>query len=150
MSMGVLGLSVAFVFLLFGAPDLAFTQLMVETLSVVILALVIVRLPVFGSDGRGPSRVLRDGVIAIAIGGAMTALLLSITSAPLDLSFSEFFSARSYTEAYGRNTVNVILVDFRALDTLGEIAVITIAGVAVLGLLAFRHRKPDDEQGSTS
>lgn len=147
MSMGVLGLSVAFVFLIFGAPDLAFTQLMVETLSVVILALVIARLPVFGSDRRSGLRTVFDGIIALFIGGAMTVLLLSITSSPLDLSLSAYFAERSYTEAYGRNIVNVILVDFRALDTLGEIAVVTIAGVAVLGLLAFRRRpsKSDPE-----
>lgn len=152
MLMGVLGLSVAFVFLLFGAPDLAFTQLMVETLSVVILALVIARLPVFGTDWRGKPRFVRDAVIAALIGGAMSYLLLSITATPLDLTLSEFFSARSYTEAYGRNIVNVILVDFRALDTLGEIAVVAIAGVAVLGLLAFRHidRASDGKKGSTS
>lgn len=150
MLMGVLGLSVAFVFLVFGAPDLAFTQLMVETLSVVILALVIARLPVFGDDWRGGTRAIRDGVLAVAIGGAMTALLIKITNAPLDMTLSEFFGARSYLEAYGRNVVNVILVDFRALDTLGEIAVVTIAGVAVLGLLAFRHRTADDEEESAS
>ncbi len=150
MLMGVLGLSVAFVFLLFGAPDLAFTQLMVETLSVVILALVIARLPVFGADWRGGPRAIRDGILAVAIGTAMTALLISITSAPLDLALSEFFGVRSYLEAYGRNVVNVILVDFRALDTLGEIAVVTIAGVSVLALLAFRHRTADDEEGTTS
>lgn len=145
MSMGVLGLGVAFVFLLFGAPDLAFTQLMVETLSVVILTLVIARLPVFGADWRGTPRALRDGGIAIAIGGAMTTLLLSITRAPLDLSLSAYFAERSYTEAFGRNIVNVILVDFRALDTLGEIAVVTIAGVAVLSLMAFRQRSQTSE-----
>ena len=152
MLMGVLGLSVAFVFLLFGAPDLAFTQLMVETLSVVILALVIARLPVFGTDWRGYPRFMRDAVIAGAIGSAMAFLLISITAAPLDLVLSEFFSARSYTEAYGRNIVNVILVDFRALDTLGEIAVVAVAGVAVLGLLAFRHidRDSQDKLGASS
>lgn len=145
MLMGVLGLSVAFVFLLFGAPDLAFTQLMVETLSVVILALVLARLPVFGTDWRGYPRFVRDALIAGAIGIAMATLLVSITSVPLDLTLSEFFSARSYTEAYGRNIVNVILVDFRALDTLGEIAVVAVAGVAVLCLLAFRHIDHDSE-----
>ena len=145
MLMGVLGLSVAFVFLLFGAPDLAFTQLMVETLSVVILALVLARLPVFGTDWRGYPRFVRDALIAGAIGIAMATLLVSITSVPLDLTLSEFFSARSYTEAYGRNIVNVILVDFRALDTLGEIAVVAVAGVAVLCLLAFRQFDHDSE-----
>ena len=141
LSMGVLGMAVAFVFLLFGAPDLAFTQLMVETLSVVILALVIARLPVYGADWRGWPRALRDGGIGIAIGGAITVLLLSITSRPLDLTLSDYFAENSYVEAYGRNIVNVILVDFRALDTFGEIAVVVIAGVAVLSLLAFGARR---------
>jgi multicomponent Na+:H+ antiporter subunit A len=140
MSMGIMGTGVAFVFLLFGAPDLTFTQLMVETLSVVILALVITRLPVFGTDHRGPLQVTRDAVIGVAVGGALTALLLTITGSPLDIGLSTYFGERSYTEAFGRNIVNVILVDFRALDTLGEIAVVTIAGVSVLGLLAFRRR----------
>jgi multicomponent Na+:H+ antiporter subunit A len=150
MSMGVLGLAVAFVFLIFGAPDLAFTQLMVETLSVVILALVIARLPVFGSDRRSVPRAARDGITAAVIGGAMTVLLLSITSTTLDLSLSTYFAERSYTEAYGRNIVNVILVDFRALDTLGEISVVTIAGVAVLGLLAFRRHPAKSETETPS
>ncbi len=136
LSMGVLGLAVAFIFLLFGAPDLAFTQLMVETLSVVILALVIARLPVHGKDWRGWPRALRDGGIAIIFGAAITTLLLSVTRGPLDLTLSAYFSEKSYPEAFGRNIVNVILVDFRALDTLGEIAVVVIAGVAVLALLA--------------
>ncbi|MEL7029461.1 MAG: hydrogen gas-evolving membrane-bound hydrogenase subunit E, partial [Pseudomonadota bacterium] len=145
LSTGVLGLAVALVFLLFGAPDLAFTQLMVETLSVVILALIISRLPVFGSDWRGSSRALRDAGIALFIGFFVTALLLSISARPLDLALSEYFSAKSYTEAYGRNIVNVILVDFRALDTLGEIAVVVIAAVAVLALISpqLRARKGD-------
>lgn len=141
LSMGVLGLAVAFVFLMFGAPDLAFTQLMVETLSVVILALVIARLPVHGTDWRGWPRAVRDGVIGLVIGAAITALLLSITNRPLDLTLSAFFAEKSYVEAYGRNIVNVILVDFRALDTFGEIAVVVIAGVAVLSLLAFGGRR---------
>lgn len=137
LSMGVLGLAVAFVFLMFGAPDLAFTQLMVETLSVVILALVIARLPVKGVDWRGMPRAARDSVIGLVIGVSITLVLLSITSRPLDMTLSDYFAAKSYTEAYGRNIVNVILVDFRALDTFGEIAVVVIAGVAVLSLLAF-------------
>ncbi len=145
LSTGVLGLAVAFVFLLFGAPDLAFTQLMVETLSVVILALVIMRLPVDGKDWRGAPRALRDIPIAATIGVAVTVLLFSITSQPLDLTLSEYFAERSYTEAYGRNIVNVILVDFRALDTFGEIAVVVIAGVAVLGLLAAGSRRTESE-----
>lgn len=141
LSMGVIGMSVALIFVLFSAPDLAFTQLMVETLSVVILALVIARLPIYRSDWRGWPKAVRDSAIAAAVGIGFALLLLSITDRTLDLSLSEFFAARSYTEAYGRNIVNVILVDFRALDTFGEIAVVVIAGVAVLSLLAMGGRR---------
>ena len=97
----------------------------------------IARLPVYGKDWRGWPRALRDGAIGVVIGGAITILLLSITSRPLDLTLSEYFAENSYTEAFGRNIVNVILVDFRALDTFGEIAVVVIAGVAVLSLVGF-------------
>jgi multicomponent Na+:H+ antiporter subunit A len=141
LSMGILGMAVALIFVLFSAPDLAFTQLMVETLSVVILALVITRLPIYRSDWRGWPRAIRDSVIAAAVGLGFVLLLLSITGRPLDLTLSEYFAARSYTEAFGRNIVNVILVDFRALDTFGEIAVVVIAGVAVLSLLAMGGRR---------
>ncbi len=140
LSMGVLGVSVALIFVLFSAPDLAFTQLMVETLSVVILALVITRLPIYRSDWRGWPKAIRDAVIGGAVGVGFALLLLSITDRSLDMALSEYFAARSYTEAYGRNIVNVILVDFRALDTFGEIAVVVIAGIAVMSLLAMGGR----------
>jgi len=148
LSMGVLGVSVALVFLLFSAPDLAFTQLMVETLSVVILALVIARLPIYRSDWRGWPRAARDAAIAGVVGIGFALLLMSIVSRPLDLALSEFFAARSYVEAYGRNIVNVILVDFRALDTFGEIAVVVIAGVAVMSLLAMGGRRFTGRSGA--
>ncbi|MBC6441307.1 MAG: putative monovalent cation/H+ antiporter subunit A [Rhodospirillales bacterium] len=150
LSMGVLGMAVALIFVLFSAPDLAFTQLMVETLSVVILALVITRLPIYRSDWRGWPRAIRDSAIAVVVGVGFTLLLLTITGRPLDPVLSEFFAARSYTEAYGRNIVNVILVDFRALDTFGEIAVVVIAGVAVLSLLAMGGRRPDRTATTTA
>jgi multicomponent Na+:H+ antiporter subunit A len=81
----------------------------------------------------------------VAVGGALAALLLTITGAPLDIGLSTYFGERSYTEAFGRNIVNVILVDFRALDTLGEIAVVTIAGVSVLALYAITGGDGADE-----
>jgi len=140
-SMGVLGYAVAFIFLIFGAPDLAFTQLMVETLSVVILTLIILKLPVDAYDRRplGPGIFMHLGV-ALAVGSAFTVLLLDVTQRSLDLSLSAFFEKASYPEAYGRNIVNVILVDFRALDTMGEIGVVVIAGVAALALILSRRR----------
>ncbi len=145
LSAGVLGTAVALIFLLFGAPDLAFTQFMVETLSVVILAVVLLRLPVDSGDRRPLFRRWRDGVIAVTIGGGFTVALMAITAEPLNYRLSEYFAEASYLAAYGRNVVNVILVDFRALDTLGEISVVMIAGVSALALMASaRRRKSND------
>ncbi|MEO1173417.1 MAG: hydrogen gas-evolving membrane-bound hydrogenase subunit E, partial [Myxococcota bacterium] len=148
LAMGVLGLSVALTFMLFGGPDLAFTQLMVETLSVVVLALVLTHLPVDGQDPRRIGRMLADGVLALTLGAVTTLTLWAITAMPFDGSLSEYYSKKSYVEAHGKNIVNVILVDFRAVDTLGEIMVVMSTGVAVLALLRGVRRSPREE-GST-
>jgi multicomponent Na+:H+ antiporter subunit A len=138
LSLGLIGFSVGLIFLLFGAPDLAFTQFMVETLAVVILALVLLRLPVDDYDRRHPLTATRDAIVAIAAGSFITVLLIVVTSGPLDMHLSDYFTANSYTEAKGRNIVNVILVDFRAIDTLGEITVLVIAGMAGLATIGSR------------
>ncbi|MEM6558353.1 MAG: putative monovalent cation/H+ antiporter subunit A [Myxococcota bacterium] len=149
LSMGVLGLAVALTFLLFGGPDLAFTQLMVETLSVVVLALVLTHLPVDGQDRRRVPRMLSDGVLSLAVGAAITVTLWAITRESLDGSLSDYFGQKSYIEAHGRNIVNVILVDFRAIDTLGEIMVVMSTGVAVLALLRRSRRRVEPVPGET-
>lgn len=137
-SLGIQGFAVAIIFLLFGAPDLGFTQLMVETLSVVILALVMTRLHLDQRDARVLEEAVRDGAIAIVCGFGFVALLLVVLSVELDTSLSEFFVETSVPIAHGRNIVNVILVDYRALDTLGEISVVMTAGIAILALIGIR------------
>ncbi|MBJ3774483.1 putative monovalent cation/H+ antiporter subunit A [Acuticoccus mangrovi] len=134
-SLGVQGTMVALIFMLYGAPDLSFTQFMVETLSVVILALVMTRLDLKASDHRAGPVATRDGVVAIACGLGFTLLLLNVVQQPFDPRLSEFFLDHAYDIAHGRNVVNVILVDFRALDTLGESAVVMAAGLAILVLI---------------
>ncbi len=143
-SLGIQGFAVAMIFMLFGAPDLSFTQFMVETLSVVILALVMTRLRLVYSDHRAVREVLKDGVIAIACGAGFALLLLSVTQGTFDPRLSEFFAANSRVIAHGRNIVNVIIVDYRGLDTLGEIAVVMVAGLAILALIRVRSggRRP--------
>ncbi|MBK1698024.1 Na(+)/H(+) antiporter subunit A [Rhodovibrio salinarum] len=134
-AVSVVGYAVALLFLIFSAPDLAFTQFMVETLTVVILVLVLMRVPLEVSALRTRAGRLRDGLIAIAVGTAVSLVLLTTTQGPLDLRLSEFFIENSVPVAHGHNIVNVILVDFRALDTLGEIFVVTVAGLSCFGLL---------------
>ncbi len=139
-SLGVQGLAVAMIYLLFGAPDLAFTQLMVEILSVVILALVMTRLDLEKRDTRELEDLMRDGIVALACGAGATLLLLAVLAGTLPSKLADYFTANSVPVAHGHNIVNVILVDFRGLDTLGEIAVVMTAGIAVLALLRRRAR----------
>jgi multicomponent Na+:H+ antiporter subunit A len=140
-SIGIQGFAVALIFLLMGAPDLAFTQFMVETLSVVILALVMTRLRLTQADRRPLGEKALDITIAGLCGVGLTLALLSVTQVPFDPTLSEFFATYSYAIAHGRNIVNVILVDFRALDTLGEIAVVMVAGLAILALVRIRVKR---------
>ncbi|QDY70075.1 hydrogen gas-evolving membrane-bound hydrogenase subunit E [Qingshengfaniella alkalisoli] len=129
--MGVVGIGVALIFILYGAPDLAITQLLVEVLVVVLFAVAALRLPTLP---RRRPRVLH-AIIAASLGTMLTVLLLYATSEPINRRLTEFFETASYPEAHGRNIVNVILVDFRALDTFGEIAVVLVAAIAALALL---------------
>ncbi len=145
-SIGIQGFAVALIFLLLGAPDLAFTQLMVETLSVVILALVMTRLRLAQTDHRPVGETLIDASIALLCGIGISLTLLSVTQQSFDPRLSEFFAAYSYAIAHGRNIVNVILVDFRGIDTLGEIAVVMVAGLAILALVRIRVGRAKEAQ----
>ena len=140
-SLGIQGFAVALLFMLLGAPDLSFTQFMIETLSVVILALVMTRLKLSPLDRRPDYAKLMDGAIATAAGLGFGLLLLKVTQSPFDAVLSNFFSAHSRAIAHGRNIVNVIIVDFRGLDTLGEISVVMIAGLAILTLIRMTGRR---------
>lgn len=134
--MAGVGSGVALVFLVFGAPDIALTQLLVETLTLIIMSLVLLRLPPLeAAKKRRTRRRIIDGVLALGAGGVMTALLLGVLQYPLDRTLTVFFEAQSYLAAHGRNIVNVILVDFRSLDTFGEITVVVLAAWAGSALL---------------
>lgn len=137
-SLGIQGFAVAFIFLLFGAPDLGFTQFMVETLSVVIIALVMTRLHLDQHDNRLFEQAIRDGFIAITGGVGITIFMVVVLGTEIDLRLSDFFTQTSVAIAHGHNIVNVILVDYRGLDTLGEITVVMTAGIAILALVRIR------------
>ncbi len=145
-SLGIQGFAVALIFLLFGAPDLSFTQFMVETLSVVILALVMTRLNLSPRDHRRRSQKLLDGFLAVAGGLVLGATLMAVTQLPFNDELAVFFNEYSRVIAHGRNVVNVILVDFRGIDTLGEIAVVMVTGLAVLALVRIITPRPPKEE----
>ncbi|MGB3338121.1 MAG: hydrogen gas-evolving membrane-bound hydrogenase subunit E [Devosia sp.] len=140
-ALGIQGTAVALIFLLFGAPDLAFTQFMVEVLSVVILALVMTRLRLDERDHRQFEDLARDGTLALVCGVGVSLLLMVVLSGTLDTRLSDLFAATSVPVAHGANIVNVILVDYRGFDTLGEISVVMAAGIAIMALLR-RRAKP--------
>jgi multicomponent Na+:H+ antiporter subunit A len=133
--LGAVGYGVAILFVLQGAPDLALTQLLIETLSLVIFALVLRSLPDrFTRRPVRASRVLR-GVVAGGVGLLVTVFALFAGANRTAEPVGTEYLARAYTEAEGRNVVNVILVDFRALDTLGEIVVLLVAALGIVALV---------------
>lgn len=132
--LGVTGYGIAMIYLYFGAADLAITQIIAETLLMVIFVMVVLKLPKFTVFSRPAARI-RDGIIGLLAGGAITGLMIKATSISYGEGISSFFTANSLSQAYGRNVVNVILVDFRALDTLGEMVVLVVAALGVFGLL---------------
>ena len=135
-ALGVVGVATALIFLTFGAPDVAMTQLIVETLVTVIAAIVLLKLPDFRNE-IWPSKLarLRNGIVAVTVGVSVTLVLLAVTASPPQPDLRDYFERTAVPGGQGRNIVNVILVDFRALDTLGEITVLAIAGAAVFALL---------------
>lgn len=131
---GTVGFGSAVVFLFGGAPDLAFTQFSVESLSIVILLAIIGHMPFRDADPRTNAQSRLDAVVAIAFGLMLIAMLFSVVAIPFDETLSNFFREASYPQAHGRNLVNVIIVDFRALDTLGEITVLALAALAAVAV----------------
>ncbi|KQT85977.1 cation:proton antiporter [Aurantimonas sp. Leaf443] len=152
-SLGIQGFAVALLYLLAGAPDLSFTQFMIETLSVVILALTMTRLKLYPTDHRPFAQKLPDAALAAGVGAGFGLVLLSVVQRPFDPLLSDFFGRWSYEIAHGRNIVNVIIVDFRGLDTMGEIAVVMTTGLAILALMRLRvapkPARPIDPQEAT-
>jgi multicomponent Na+:H+ antiporter subunit A len=146
--LGAVGAGIAFLFLFFGAPDLAITQIMVETLTVILFVLVFHRMPAFVRRSDRAHRA-RDLSLAVAAGTVVSlAVLAALAPAPAPW-VSDWQAAQSYPAALGRNVVNVILVDFRALDTLGETLVVGAAGLGVYVLLRSRRRERTPDKGNT-
>lgn len=143
-ALGITGFSIALMYLMYGAPDLAMTQFLIETLTVILFVLVLAALPTLDEVVSVGHR-LRDGVLAIATGATVTMLMLAVLNQPFQNPMGEYYMQYSYPEALGRNVVNTILVDFRALDTLGEITVLLIAGFGIYSLLRLRRSETTEQ-----
>lgn len=133
---GLMGLACAIVFLFLGAPDLAFTQFSVEVAFVVIIASTLLRVRHLDlSPPVETPRILR-AALSIGLGAMVTILsLVALGSESFDPALTRYFSERSVPDAHGRNVVNVILVDFRAIDTLGEVSAVFVSFLAAIPLL---------------
>jgi multicomponent Na+:H+ antiporter subunit A len=137
---GVTGYGCGVIFALHGAPDLALTQFLVETLTLVIFVLVLRTLPAEADHAHVGAHRLPRAVLALAVGATVTALASFAAAARTGISVSELLPDAAYFEGHGANTVNVLLVDIRAWDTMGEIMVLLVAATGVTSMV-FRHRR---------
>ncbi|WP_372593922.1 Na+/H+ antiporter subunit A [Actinotalea sp.] len=137
---GISGFGVATIFLLHGAPDLALTQVLVETITLVVFVLVLRRLPsYFSVRPLAASRWVRLAV-GVAVGLTVGAAALVMPSARTEAPVSVDFPVEAYEYGGGKNVVNVTLVDIRAWDTVGEISVLLVAATGVASLVFLRRR----------
>ncbi|SCG52508.1 Na+/H+ antiporter subunit A [Micromonospora halophytica] len=137
---GVTGYGTAMIFVLHGAPDLALTQFLVETATIAVFVLVLRRLPErFSARPLRRSRYLRR-LIGLAVGVVLAGLALVAATARTAEPISVAFPDLAVLQGYGRNVVNVTLVDLRAWDTMGEISVLVVAATGVASLIFERSR----------
>ncbi|MDW8310797.1 MAG: DUF4040 domain-containing protein, partial [Verrucomicrobiales bacterium] len=148
-SLAVSGFLLCFYFVLYRAPDLALTQILVETVTLILVLYLLARFPKSAQRGEEVAagwlagRVL-PAMLAAGVGMLMCGLSLWVTARPARERIGTFFVENTVALAEGANAVNTILVDFRGFDTLGEITVLLIAMLGVLGLL-MRHRRTPEQ-----
>jgi multicomponent Na+:H+ antiporter subunit A len=149
---GLVGLANALVFVALVAPDVAFTQFAVEVAFVVVIAAILLRVRRIdreqGRVGGDPSMrqaAWPRAVVALAAGVLVAVLVLVSVSGATDPALPQFFAEQSVPKAHGRNVVNVILVDFRAVDTLGEISVLAVTFLAVVPLFGLLRRREEGQ-----
>lgn len=150
--LGGAGLVTCLTFVWFSAPDLAVTQLLVEAVTTVLLLLGLRWLPKrreeIAEDKLTPAKLrrFRDAIIAVCGGAGIAAMAYAVMTRPLVPNVGDWYLANAYQEGGGTNVVNVILVDFRAFDTFGEIAVLAIVALSVYALLRRFRPLPESIQ----
>lgn len=143
-SLGVVGYCICLLFVIYSAPDLAMTQFTIDTLTVVLFVMVLFRLPRFLRIND--RKVLwRDGIIAAIFGALISIIALGAMNEPTTKETSRFYAENAYLLAKGKNVVNVMLVDFRGLDTMIEITVLSIAALGVYSLMKLRISSSNKE-----
>ena len=136
----VTGYGASLLFILHGAPDLGITQMLVETVGLVVFVLTLRRLPAkFTRHPDSPARTWRI-LLGLAVGASVAAIALVASSARTVLPVSAEFPTQAYEFGHGKNIVNVTLVDIRAWDTLGEVSVLVAAATGIASLVFVRTR----------
>ncbi|MEW5885588.1 MAG: hydrogen gas-evolving membrane-bound hydrogenase subunit E [Pseudomonadota bacterium] len=148
---GLVGFGSGVFYLYAGAPDVAYTQFVVESVFVIVVASVLLKLRQRGrGQGLEQTHSVRWALPVALLFGAVIALWLLIASGvDFNPQLHQFFAQVSVPEAFGRNVVNVVLVDFRALDTLGEIVVVTLSFLAAIALLQSVRAHSQRERAKT-
>lgn len=139
--LGIVGYGVSILFVIYRAPDLALTQLVIETVTVVLFLLCFYHFPKLRKRTEKAGTKAVNLAISIGFGVMMTLIGISSYSSRWFDSISEYFIETSYSIGGGKNIVNVILVDMRGFDTLFEITVLGIAALAIFGLIKVRKNK---------
>lgn len=132
--LSIVGLMTSLTFARFSAPDLALTQLSVEVVTMILLMLALFFLPQRTPKESSGPRILRDVLLSAGFGGIVASLNYALLTQPHS-SISDYYLEQSVPGGGGHNVVNVILVDFRGFDTLGEITVLCLAGIGIYKLL---------------
>ena len=142
-ALGAVGYSVSLFFVMFNAPDLALTQLVIETISVALFLLAFYHLPKFKKVEEQTRFRFGRAFVSVAVGVMVTLVALASHSQKLVDSISDYYKETVYSLAGGGNIVNVILVDYRGFDTLFEITVLGIAGMAIYGMIRLRLNRKE-------
>ncbi|MGO2660023.1 Na+/H+ antiporter subunit A [Mycetocola reblochoni] len=140
---GVTGFGLVALFAFHGAPDLALTQALVETITLVVFILVMRRLPARMYAEREPGKKVRRAIIASSVAVVTGAVGLIALGARQHAPITAEMPRLAYEGGHGRNIVNVMLVDIRAWDTMGEIAVLVVVATGIASLLFVRTRNVD-------
>ena len=135
---GIIGYSIALAYTLFSAPDVAITQFLAETLSLILLILILHRLPPYTLKKNIAHKKYLP--LALLFGVIMAFTSFTLLNREVNADLKTFFLENSLSEGKGKNAVNVILTDFRALDTLGEITVLTVTMIGIIALLKIKSK----------
>ena len=143
-AMSVIGYCICLVFVIYSAPDLAMTQFTIDTLTTVLFVLVLYKLPPY-VNLTSSTILIRDALVAIGFGVILSLVALKVWAEPIETEIADFYGENAYLLAKGKNVVNVILVDFRGIDTMFETVVLSIAALGVYSLIRLRLKSSEKE-----